>query len=157
MLSLDVYLLSDLPYLIWRFLGPSMLLPIPLFFLFYGWAVFQLEMYHISLHFSVRGRFGGLCVLAIVNSAALKIGMHVSFWKMIFSVSRPRNRVAGSYDTSLLSVSRKLRAVFHSGSPFAFPPRLSDDSLFCTSSAVFILCRSFWWRSLWPVWGDNSL
>ena len=42
-------------------------------------------------------------------------------------------------------------------SPVTFPPRLWEDSLFCTFSAVFILCRAFQWWPLWPVWGDTSL
>ena len=31
------------------------------------------------LHFSVSGHFGGSYVLAVVNSAGLKLGVHVSF------------------------------------------------------------------------------
>ena len=38
-------------------------------------------MYHIFfIHLSVSEQLGCFYVLAIVNSAAMNIGMHVSFW-----------------------------------------------------------------------------
>ena len=42
-----------------------------------------------SLHFSVSGHFGGFYVLAVVNSASLKIGVHMSFLMISFSKSKP--------------------------------------------------------------------
>ena len=45
---------------------------------------------------SVDGRLGCFHVLAIVNSAAVKNGIHVSFSILVSSVCMPSNGIAGS-------------------------------------------------------------
>ena len=58
-------------------------------------------MYHIFfIHSSVDGHLGSFHVLAIVNSAAVNIGVHVSFRIMVFSGYMPGNGIAGSYGSS---------------------------------------------------------
>ena len=53
-------------------------------------------MYNIFfIHSSVDGLLGCFHVLAIVNSAAMSIGVHVSFLIMVFSGYMPRSRAAG--------------------------------------------------------------
>ena len=48
-------------------------------------------MHHIFfIHSSADGHLGCFHVLAIVNSAAVNIGIHVSFGIMIFSKYMPR-------------------------------------------------------------------
>ena len=55
-------------------------------------------MYHVSfIHSPLDGHLGCFHVLAIVSSAAMNIGVHVSFGIMVFSRYMPRSGIAGSY------------------------------------------------------------
>ena len=61
-------------------------------------------MYHIFfIHSSVSGHLGGFHVLAIVNSAAVIIGVHVSFGIMVFLWIYAQEWDAGSYGSSIFS------------------------------------------------------
>ena len=55
-------------------------------------------MYHsFFIHSSVSGLLDLLHVLAIVNSAAVNNGIHVSFSILVSSGYTPRSGIAGSY------------------------------------------------------------
>ena len=62
-------------------------------------------MYHSFLiHSSVDGHLGCFHVLAIVNSAAVNNGIHVSFPILVSSGYMPRSGVPGSYGMVLFLV-----------------------------------------------------
>ena len=55
-------------------------------------------MYHsFFIRPSVDGHLGCFHVLAIVNSAAMNTGVHVSFTSVVFSGYMPSSGITGSY------------------------------------------------------------
>ena len=69
-------------------------------------------MYHSFLiHSSADGHLGYFLVLAVVNSAVMNIGVHVSLSILVSLVCMPSSGIAGSYVSSISSFLRNLHPV----------------------------------------------
>ena len=94
-------------------------------------------MYHrCFIHSCVSGHLGCFHVLAVVNSAIMKIGVHVSFAVLVSSGCMPRSGFAGSYGGFIPSFLRNLCTIFQSGCI-----SLHSHQQFSTPCLALIVCR----------------
>ena len=67
-------------------------------------------MYHnFFIHSSVSGHLGCFHVLAIVNSAAMNVGVYVPFSVLVSSGYMPSSGIAGSYGSSAAVAVKSLQ------------------------------------------------
>ena len=83
-------------------------------------------------------------ILAVVDSDAMKNGIHVYFSILISSGYLPWSRISVSHSDFIPSFFKE--SAYHLPYwlyQFTFPPTMQDISLFSTPSAAYIVCRHF--------------
>ena len=90
--------------------------------------------YSFLIHSSVDGHLGCFRILAIVNSAAMNTGVHMTFSIIVSSGYMPSSGIVGSHDGFILSFQRNLHMFSIVAISIYIPTAVLEGSFFSKTS-----------------------